>query len=262
MTSHSVIKPATKTWAPAFRTRPNAESRLFCLPYAGTGATIYSGWQRELPAGVEVVAIHLPGREARLREPSFRRLEPLLDALADVLSPCLDLPYAFYGHSLGAWIAYYLTQRFVLTGQKLPAHLFFGASRAPHLPNPHAPIHALSRSQFVAHVGRRYGEIPPAILADREIMDIVVPIIQADLELLETVEYRRLDPLPIPISAFAGDQDAEITLADVAAWREHTSSRFSCETLPGDHFFLKSCAPRLLSRVGQEMRSIPHAARV
>lgn len=260
--STSTKASGIKAWLPSIRSRPHAESRLFCLPYAGTGAAVYAGWQRELPASVEVVAIHLPGREERLRESSFRRLDPLLDALAEVLTQCLDLPYAFYGHSLGGWIAYYLTQRFARTGEKLPAHLFLGASRAPHLPNPHPPIHALPRNQLAEHVSRRYGYIPPAILADRELMDIVVPIIQADMELLETVEHRPADPLAVPISAFAGETDGEITFADVAAWREHTRSRFSCEPLPGDHFFLKSCASSLLNRVGQEMRSIPHAARV
>jgi medium-chain acyl-[acyl-carrier-protein] hydrolase len=258
--------PATasliKAWLPSVRSRPGAESRLFCLPYAGTGASAYAGWQRGHAASVEVVPVHLPGREERLRESSFRRLDPLLDALAEVLAPCLDLPYAFYGHSLGGWIAYYLAQRFARAGEKLPAHLFIGASRAPHLPNPHPPIHALPRAQFAEHVSRRYGEIPPAILADRDLMEILVPIIQADMELLETVEFRPVDPLTVPISAFAGETDREITVADVAAWREHTRSRFSCETLPGDHFFLKSCASSLLSRVGQEMRSIPHAASV
>ncbi len=248
-------------WLLFIRSRPDAESRLFCLPYAGTGATVYAGWQRELPASVEVVAIHLPDREERLRESSFRRLGPLLDALAEVLAQCLDLPYAFYGHSFGRWIAYYLTQRFARTGEKLPAHLFIGASRAPHLPNPHPPIHAVPRAQLAEHVSRRYGEIPPAILADRDFMDMV-PIIQTEIELLETVEYRPADPLAVPISAFAGETDGEISFADIAARRKHTRTRFSCEPLPRNHFFLKSCASSLLSRVGQEMRSIPHAARV
>jgi len=260
--SSSATVSLIKAWLPSVHSRADAESRLFCFPYAGAGASAYAGWQRARAGSVEVVPVHLPGREERLRESSFRRLDPLLDALVEVLAPCLDLPYAFYGHSLGGWIAYYLAQRFVRTGQKLPTHLFIGASRAPHLPNPHPPIHALPRAQLVESVGHRYGEFPPAILADRDLMEILVPIIQADMELLETFEFRPMDPLPVPISAFAGETDREITLADVVAWREHTRSHFSCKTLLGDHFFLKSCASSLLSRVEQEMRSIPHAASV
>ncbi len=249
---------AVKAWLPNLGTRPEAACRLFCFPYAGMGATVFAGWQRELPASVEVVPVHLPGRDERLREPSFRRLDPLLDALAEVFAPCLDMPYAFYGHSLGGWIAYYLAQRFAWTGARLPAHLFVGASRAPHILNRHAPIHALPRDRFVEQVSRRYGQIPPAILAQRELMDLLVPITQADMELFETVDHRPADPLPVPIFAFAGETDGEITLSEVAAWREHTRARFTCESLPGDHFFLKSCAPALLSRVEQEMRALPH----
>jgi medium-chain acyl-[acyl-carrier-protein] hydrolase len=261
MIASSTPSPAaTKAWLPTLRARPQAESRLFCIPYAGTGASLYAGWQRQLPAGIEVVPVHLPGREERLREPSFRRMEALVEALATVLDDCLDLPYAFYGHSLGGWVSYYLIRQLARTGKRLPSHLFVGASRAPHLPNPHAPVHALPRARLVEHVSQRYGEIPPAILADRELMDIMVPIIQADMELLETTDYQPTEPLAIPISAFAGEADAEITFADVNAWREHTRSRFSCESLPGNHFFLKTCAPSLLSRVAREMRALSHAA--
>jgi medium-chain acyl-[acyl-carrier-protein] hydrolase len=248
---------AIEAWLPSLRSRPDAQSRLFCFPYAGAGAAVYAGWQRELLAGVEVVPIHLPGREERMREPCFRRLDPLLDALAEVLSQCLDLPYAFYGHSLGGWIAYYLAQRFAWTGERMPAHLFIGASRAPHLRSQHPPIHSLPPDRFAEQVNLRYGQIPPAILAQRELMDLLIPIVQADMEMFETVEYRPGAPLATPISAFAGETDGEISLADVAAWREFTRSRFSCESLPGNHFFLKSCASTLLNRLGQEMRSIP-----
>ncbi len=223
---------------------------------------MYAGWQRELPATVEVVPIHLPGRDGRLREPCFRRLDPLLDALQQALTPHLDLPYAFYGHSMGGWVAYYLTQRFAWSGDRLPSHLFLGASRAPHLTFRQPPIHALPRDRFIEQVSLRYGQFPAALLAHSDLMDLLVPIIQADMELFETVEYRPADPLPIPISAFAGADDSGVSVADVAAWKEHTQSRFSFETLPGDHFFLKTSSAALLSRLGQEMRCIPHAASV
>jgi medium-chain acyl-[acyl-carrier-protein] hydrolase len=251
---------SVRTWLPGLGSRPDAKSRLFCFPFAGNGATVYAGWQRELGPDIEVVPLHLPGRDERLREPSFRRLDPLVDALEEVISECLDLPYAFYGHSLGGWVAYYLIRRLAESGKKLPEHLFIGASRAPHLTGRHAPIHGLPRDRFVENISRRYGQIPQAVLAHPELMDLLIPIVQADMELFETVEYRPAPPLAIPVSAFAGEMDAEISLSDVAAWREHTTSRFSCEPLPGDHFFLKTCAPAVLSRVSREMRPLSRDA--
>jgi len=221
---------------------------------------MYAGWQRLLPAGVEVVGIHLPGREERLREPAFRSLDLLLDALMDALTPCLDLPYAFYGHSLGAWVAFFLTRRLREAGLKTPARLFVAAARAPHLPSRHPPLHACPRHEFVAHVTERYGEIPPAIRNDREMMDIVVELLRADMALFENARYLPGTPLDVPVLAYAGETDTAVTPAEVAAWREHTRSRFSLEVLPGDHFFLKSCQQALLDSVGREMLSIENAA--
>jgi len=246
----------TRQWAPSFRTRPEAASRLFCFPHAGSGASVFAGWQRHLPPAVELVGIHLPGHEERLREPAFRRLDPLLDALMSALAPCLDLPFAFYGHSMGGWVAFYLARRLRQAGMKQPTHLFVGASRAPQMPSRHPVIHALGRDEFIAHVCERYGEIPSVILKDREMMDIMIQMLQADFAVFETFEYRDGDPLDIPISAYAGDADQAVTPAEMESWRVQTRSAFSHEVLPGDHFFLKSCARDLLGRMGRALQSV------
>jgi len=251
---------ALRTWVPGFRSRPAAESRLFCLPYAGAGIAVYAGWQRLLPASVEVVGIHLPGREERLREPAFRDLDLLVDALMEPLAQCLDLPYAFYGHSLGAWIAFYLTRRLIGAGLKPPARLFVGAARAPHLESRRPPVHEYPLREFLAHVTERYGEIPPAIRNDREMMEIVVELLRSDMALFEKVRYCPGSALDVPISAFAGDRDNAVTPEEVAAWREQTRAGFSFDVLPGDHFFLKSSLNKLMTRVGSEMSTLENAA--
>lgn len=253
---------AASTWAPAFRSKPAAESRLFCLPYAGAGVAVYAPWQRLLPASVEVVGVHLPGREERLREPAFRDLDRLIDALMDALAPCFDLPYAFYGHSLGSWVAFYLTRRLREARIKLPSRLFVSAARAPHLPSRTPPVHDCPRREFLAHVTERYGEIPPIIRDDREMMDIVLELLRSDMALFENTRYRPGSPLDVPVSAFAGETDNAVTPEEVRAWREHTRSHFSVDVLPGDHFFLKTCTSRLLDRIGSEMLSIENAALV
>jgi surfactin synthase thioesterase subunit len=235
---------------------------LFCLPFAGAGIAVYAGWQRLLSPGIEVVGIHLPGREERLREPAFRDLDRLVDVLADVLSPCLDLPYAIYGHSLGAWIAFYLTRRLRESGLPTPAQLFVGAARAPHTASRRPPIYDYPLREFLEHVAQNYGEIPEPIRADREMMDIVVDLLRADMALFENARYRPGDPLDIPISAFAGDRDNAVTVEEVAAWREQTRVRFSLDVLPGDHFFLRTSPQAILDRVGREMLSIENAALV
>ncbi len=250
------ISSATKLWAPSAGSRPEAARRLFCFPYAGTGASVFAGWQRLVPASVEVVGLHLPGHEERLREPAFRRLDPLLDALEEALRPLLDLPFAFYGHSMGGWVAFYLARRFRDAGLKQPAHLFVGASRAPQQPSRHPIIHALSRQQFIDHVRDRYGQIPAAILNDREMMDIVIGMLQADFAVFETAGYRTGAPLDLPISAYAGDADNAVNPAEMEGWGQQTRGEFTLEVLPGDHFFMKGGVGALLARMTPGLRSI------
>src|SRR2546423_15412499 len=103
--------PATDRWLPSVRPRPGAEVRLFCFPYAGGGASVFRAWADSLPSSVEVRPVQLPGRETRFREPAFTRLPPLVEALAESLRPYLDRPFAFFGHSLGALVAFELARR-------------------------------------------------------------------------------------------------------------------------------------------------------
>jgi len=103
--------PAEDRWIKVFQPQPDARLRLFCFPYAGGGASIYRLWHRDLPGGVEVCAVQLPGRESRWREEPFRRVPPLADAATEALAPRLGRPYAFFGHSMGAVIAFEVARR-------------------------------------------------------------------------------------------------------------------------------------------------------
>src|SRR5579859_3905311 len=102
-----MIEPAgsLQRWITMPRPRQMPRLRLFCLPYAGGGASMFRDWTTGLPADIDVCPILLPGRESRVREPAFSRVEPLVEALAPAVLPYLDVPYALFGHSMGALIA-------------------------------------------------------------------------------------------------------------------------------------------------------------
>src|SRR5437870_3798527 len=93
-------------WVAFRKARKHARMRLFCFPYAGGGAPVYRAWPNDLPHEVEVCPLQLPGRENRLGETPFTRMEPLIDALTQALTPYLDMPFALFGHSMGAAVAY------------------------------------------------------------------------------------------------------------------------------------------------------------
>lgn len=233
-------------WFHRPRPRPTARARLFGFPYAGGAATIFHTWPAGLPDDIEMVALALPGRSFRFREPGFTRLPPLLDILEERLAPLLDRPFAFFGHSMGAALAYELTHRLHARRRPTPEHLFVSARRAPHLPAPDAPLHQLPDRDFVVALRRHYNT-SEELLHNRELQELVLPALRADLELLETWDSPAYPPLAAPITAFAGDRDQAVPQAQVDAWRQHTRAAFRLHLIPGDHLFLHSAQAQVLT---------------
>src|ERR1700683_5552118 len=147
-------------WVICQQRRNSAALRLFCFPYAGGGASAYRTWNKELTSDIEVCWIQWPGRENRIRERPFETIDELVPALVNDLSEWLVPPFAFYGHSLGAKIAFETTRHLRRPGSVQPSHLFVGASQAPQLPWPHPPLHVLREDEFIKEVQKRYGGVP------------------------------------------------------------------------------------------------------
>lgn len=242
-------------WVLCPRPNPQARLRLFCFPYAGGAASAFYTWLDDLPGGVEICPIQLPGRESRLGEPPFTRLEPLLDALVLAIQPYLDKPFAFFGHSMGATISFELACQLRAQGASTPVHLFISGSRAPHTPDPDPPIHHLPDAELVEEL-RRFNGTPEAVLQNAELMHLLLPILRADLTLHETYRYVPGEPLDCPISAFGGLEDEEVSHDDLAAWRDQTCGTFTLRMFPGDHFFLRSARTLLLQAVSQDLMQV------
>lgn len=244
--------PTFDSWVTCPKPNPQVRLRLFCFPYAGGGASIFRTWSDDLPAQIEVCPVQLPGRERRLKEPSFTRLSPLLQKLAQVLHPYLNIPFAFFGHSMGALISFALAHQLRRQYSLDPVQLLVSGHRAPQIPDPDPPIHQLPESEFVEEL-RRLNGTPDSVLQNAELMQLVLPVLRADFALLETYVYSTEAPLDCPISAFGGLQDGEVSYDDLAAWREQTNSSFTLSMFPGNHFFLQSARSLILSAVSQDL---------
>jgi medium-chain acyl-[acyl-carrier-protein] hydrolase len=244
------------SWVKSPKPNPAARLRLFCFPYAGGGAHTYRTWPQALPADVEVCPVNLPGRESRLREPAFKQLGPLVDALVPQLLPLLDRPYALFGHSMGAMIAFETARR--LRGRKVagPQHLFVSGRRAPQLPpKGERRTYDLPEAEFIEELGRLNGT-PREVLEHPELLELLLPILRADFSICQTYAYAPGEPLDIPITAFGGVEDQDVGRARLEAWREQTSGAFKLHLIPGDHFFINSARARVCHLLTDELNAL------
>ena len=227
--------------------QPLAQKKLFCLHYAGAGASAYRLWPRALPPAIEVLLVQMPGRESRRTEPLEVYFEPVAEQIANVISEQLDnsldangnhLPFAVFGHSMGAMMAYEVTCR-LIEKEKIPEHLFVSAFRAPHLPPPDDPIHQLPNDEMVDVMQTRYGGIPKIILETPDVLELFLPVMRADMQMIETYSYETKPALNIPISAFGGRIDKRVKESDLKDWEQHTTKEFKLQMFPGGHFYLQ-----------------------
>jgi len=235
-------------WVTSVKATTQAKKQLICLPFAGGGASYYRRWHSIVPDTIAVSAMQLPGREERIDEAPFDRMQALVDAAMNGLIPALRPPYALFGHSLGALICYELIYALQKKGYPMPEHLFVSGAKAPHVKSTSAPVHELSDKALIEAVAR-YEGFDEEILNHPELMALLIPRLRADFALFETYTFQQRAPLPCPITAFAGQTDQYVTLDSVAAWHLHTLAEFQLDSFSGGHFFVNEFAPEMLEKI-------------
>lgn len=233
------MRPAGNAWFPDAEASDAAALRLFAFPHAGGGATTFHRWRAALPAGVALWPVRLPGRESRISEVPFDSMEPLVEALGQAIEPFLGGPFAFYGHSLGATIAFELARQLRRRNLPLPRCLFVSGARAPRFRLNHLPPPEPSDAELLGEL-RGLGGVPEEALDDPEWRSAMLPALRADSTLYRSYSYREEPPLKCAIRAYGGREDSRITRAHLEAWRDETSGSFAVAMLPGGHFFIHS----------------------
>lgn len=243
-------------WIISARPKPDAEVRLYCFSHAGAGGAAYRGWAEAAPERLEVCTVHLPGREARLREEPYTSVHDMVAPLVQALETVRDLserPFAFYGHSMGAVVAFETARELRRRDLPLPKALFIGASRAPQLGWPHAPVRQLEDMALLTEVHRRYGSVPAIIMEDAELRALLTPMLRADMSVVETYRLSPERSFEFPIVAFSGDRDPMVARADMEGWSEQTSGPFSLRSVPGEHIFLQTQREALLADIASAL---------
>lgn len=245
---------SAENWLGWHTANPQAKLRLFCFPYGGGGAGAFRTWQENLPATVEVCPVQIPGREDRLTEPSFTRLIPLVEVIAESLGGLFDKPFAFFGHSLGAMMAFELARLLRREHLAQPVHLFASGRRAPQIPDSSPPIYNLPAQEFIEALRQR-NYVRKEILARTKLLEFVMPVMRADYEMVQTYAYEPEAPFDFPITAFGGAEDFDETGENLEAWRTQTTASFSSQTFPGDHFFVHAEQSSLLRIITEHLET-------
>jgi medium-chain acyl-[acyl-carrier-protein] hydrolase len=228
-----------------------ADCRLFCIPHAGGAASAFRSWADRLPEHIGLCALQLPGREKRLSEPPYTRFDELIGEAAAALEPNLDRPFALFGHSLGAIIAFELCR--FLRPRYAPVHLFVSGCNAADKVKHGVSVKEKSDHDLLGEM-RSYDGTPSDVLMDRELMEHALPLLRADLTLAESYVYRSAEPLTCPISVFGGECDAVTTVDGLKVWEKLTTGPFTFRMFPGGHFFINTARDELLNEIARSLR--------
>lgn len=226
---------ADADWFRRFHRSAGARARLVCLPHAGGSATFYYPVSEALAPDVEVLSVQYPGRQDRRHEPFLDSIEAIADRVVELLSGSTDLPFALFGHSMGALVAYEVTRGLLARGVAVTG-LFVSGRRAPSVHRAEN-VHTRTDDGVVAEL-RRLAGTELDLLGDEDVVRMILPAVRNDYRAVETYRHVPGEPLSTPVVAFAGTADPVASVDDVAAWAEHTSAGFELVKLAGGHFFL------------------------
>ncbi|MEU5717087.1 alpha/beta fold hydrolase [Streptomyces sp. NPDC020403] len=234
-------------WFRSFGDVTDPVSEVVCFPHAGGSAAMFQNWQRYTSA-LKITAVQLPGREVRLGERPFLEMAALVDGVAPALGPLTRRPYAFYGHSMGALVAFEVLRRFRELELPLPTALFVSGRDAPQYGD-QEQVHHLPDAELLERLRAWEGMEPQDLSTYEELVTLMLPTIRADLTLAETYTYVPGPPLPVPVRVLRGRQDPLVRDGD-AGWSRQTSAGCSVHEFDGGHFFVQDHERSVVTHIG------------
>lgn len=236
-------------------TRPKQETlaRIICFPYAGAGPSVFNSWYKYLPENIELVTAHYPGRESRSDEALFYDLGDLVHNLCLHMSHILDKPYVFFGHSMGAYVAFELAKLLSAKSKPAPEQLYLSAVKPPHYIE-EEPIHQLNTKSFLKKVIQLDG-VPKECLESSEYMMYLLPILRADFASCERYRVHPPQAIDIPMTVLGGDNDPRVDQACLGDWVHHCNSHFNQKVFPGGHFYLNQHHHQIINNIVFDIRN-------
>lgn len=229
-----------------------ARLRLYCLPYAGGSARVFQSWRNSLPADISLFGVEYPGHGCRISEPAIDRIDRLAGHLAGALAKVPRSPYALFGHSMGALAAFEISHQLAGRGALSPTLLVVSGHGAASLPATDRPVNASSDEEFLARL-RELNATLPEVLETPDLLELMMPILRADFRAAETYVPMTRPKLGIPIVAYGGLLDPDVSRDQLAAWADETTAGCTVRMFPGDHFFLRTAREQVVAALTRDL---------
>lgn len=225
--------------------------KLFCIPHAGGSAVAYYRWKRMLDEAIEVIPLELAGRSARTKEPFYTTFEDAVNDLYKTVKPYLqeECKIAFFGHSMGSWLAYEVCHLLQSEGQHNAYHLILSGRWAPNVIKKNQIDYQLPEDKFLKQI-YEFGGTPKEVLIDDQLKNIFIPVFREDLRILENYRFNdQRDSLHADFSIFTGIHDEYITQDDLVNWRTLTNGSTCIYKFKGNHFFINTNVENVVRQI-------------
>jgi surfactin synthase thioesterase subunit len=208
---------------------------IFSFAFAGGSRYSYKNY---FPAssGLNWIPTEYPGHGSRISEPLLNDLKCIAEDAFNQIKNNLSQPYALYGHSMGAMVAFLVARQIVREKLPSPLHLFLTGRGGPSIVPSMPPTYTLRSSEFWAAV-KALGGVPDDVLQDESLMEFFEPILRSDFQAIETHQCQMASPINIPITVMIGTNE-KVTYEEALAWQSETVQPIEVKQFPGGHFFI------------------------
>ncbi|MEV6963240.1 alpha/beta fold hydrolase [Streptomyces sp. NPDC051207] len=231
-----IADDATTAWIRRYHPSPGSAVRLVCFPHAGGSATFFHPVSARFSPEVDVVALQYPGRQDRRKEPCVEDIGVLADRVAEEIGGLSGKPTVFFGHSMGAVLAFETALRLEASGANPPRTVVASGRRAPSARRDER-VHLRDDDGVVAEM-RLLGGTDSVVLGDEDLLRMAMPAIRGDYRAIETYRCPPGRRVRCAVTVLTGDTDPRTTLEEASAWQGHTEGAFRMQVFPGGHFFL------------------------